>query len=215
MEEKKKFMSNVIRLTKKATKINTFESSVASFKSAEELEKENLQIALHNQYTQGLSEGKDSIKTELQNNFNEKLSKKYSELNNVIAKVNESLVQYEKQFEELIINVAFILSEKILKRELERESIIKDVLDESVKKVLGANDIVVRLNPKDYESVVNEGKSFQLKDSYSKIKFEKDDRIEIGGCLVESEIGNADGRISSQLHEMKRKLNSENSPLIV
>jgi flagellar biosynthesis/type III secretory pathway protein FliH len=47
-----------------------------------------------------------------------------------------------------------------------------------------------------------------MKDSFSKIKFEKDDRIELGGCFVESEIGNADGRISSQLNELKRKLES-------
>jgi flagellar biosynthesis/type III secretory pathway protein FliH len=45
-----------------------------------------------------------------------------------------------------------------------------------------------------------------MKDSFSKIKFEQDDRIELGGCFIESEIGNADGRISSQLNELKRKL---------
>ena len=122
---------------------------------------------------------------------------------------------FEKQFEELVINVSFFLAEKILKRELERESIIKDVLDESVKKVLGANDIVIRLNPVDYESIVNDGKTYQLKDTFSKIKFEQDERIEIGGCLVESEIGNADGRISSQLNELKRKLDSDNSTSVI
>ncbi len=39
----------------------------------------------------------------------------------------------------------------------------------------------------------------------AQIKFEKDERIEQGGCFIESEIGNADGRISSQLNELKRK----------
>ncbi len=203
-------MSNVIRMNKKPSKINSFESTATVFKSTEEIEKENLQITMHNQYIQGLTEGKESIRTELQNDFSEKVSKKYSELNNIISLVNDKLLQYEKQFEELVMNVAFSLSERILKRECERDSIIKEVLDESVKKVLGANDIVVRLNPIDYETIVNEGKTFQFKDSFSKIKFEKDDRIEIGGCLVESEIGNADGRISSQLNELRRKLDLDN-----
>ena len=95
-----------------------------------------------------------------------------------------------------------------MKREIDKESIIREVLDESLRKVLGANEIIVRLNSNDYESIIVEGKSFQMKDSFSKIKFEKDDRIELGGCFIESEIGNADGRISSQLNELKRKLES-------
>jgi len=74
---------------------------------------------------------------------------------------------------------------------------------------------VIRLNPADYESIVNDGKTYQLKDTFSKIKFEQDERIEIGGCLVESEIGNADGRISSQLNELRRKLDSDNNTTII
>ena len=204
-------MSNVIRLNKKPLKVNTFDGSAATLKTTEEIEKDNLQIAMHNQYVQGLAEGKESVKEELQNEYKEKLSKKYSELNNVITQVNDKLLLYEKQFEELVINISFFLAEKILKHELERNSIIKDVLDESIRKVLGANDIVIRLNPADYESIVNDGKTYQLKDTFSKIKFEQDERIEIGGCLVESEIGNADGRISSQLNELRRKLDSDNN----
>ena len=123
-----------------------------------------------------------------------------------MSDLNDKSVLLESQFEQLVMNVGFVLAEAILKREIERESIFKDVLDESLKKVLGANEIIVRLHPKDYESIVIDGKSFQMKDSFSQIKFEKDDRIEMGGCFIESEIGNADGRISSQLNELKRKL---------
>jgi flagellar assembly protein FliH len=42
--------------------------------------------------------------------------------------------------------------------------------------------------------------------SYSNLKFESDDRIDVGGCFVESEIGNVDARISSQLNELKTLL---------
>ena len=122
--------------------------------------------------------------------------------------MNDKAEQFNTQFDELVMNVAFVLAETILKRQIEKESIIKEVLDDSLKKVIGANEIIVRLNPKDYESIIEEGKTFQLKDSFSQIKFEKDDRIELGGCFIESEIGNADGRISSQLNELKRKLES-------
>ncbi len=199
-------MSDVIKINKRPTNISAYSNSETSFHTSEEQEKENHQIALHNQYTKGFEEGQITVKEKIEREFNERLLKKYSELNNLMSDFNDKSVLLESQFEQLVMNVGFVLAEAILKREIERESIFKDVLDESLKKVLGANEIIVRLHPKDYESIVIDGKSFQMKDSFSQIKFEKDDRIEMGGCFIESEIGNADGRISSQLNELKRKL---------
>jgi len=199
-------MSDVIKINKRPTNITAYSNSETVFHTSEEQEKENLQNALHNQYTKGFEEGQITVKEKIEREFNERLLKKYSELNNLMSDLNDKSVLLESQFEQLVMNVGFVLAEAILKREIERESIFKDVLDESLKKVLGANEIIVRLHPKDYESIVIDGKSFQMKDSFSQIKFEKDDRIEMGGCFIESEIGNADGRISSQLNELKRKL---------
>ena len=199
-------MSDVIKINKRPTNITAYSNSETVFHTSEEQEKENHQIALHNQYTKGFEEGQITVKEKIEQEFNERLLKKYSELNNLMSDLNDKSVLLESQFEQLVMNVGFVLAEAILKREIERESIFKDVLDESLKKVLGANEIIVRLHPKDYESIVIDGKSFQMKDSFSQIKFEKDDRIEMGGCFIESEIGNADGRISSQLNELKRKL---------
>lgn len=199
-------MSDVIKISKRPTNITAYSSSATVFHTSEEQEKENIQSALHNQYIKGFEDGQIAVKEKTEHEFNERLLKKYSELNNLISDLNDNSILLESQSEQLVMNVGFILAEAILKREIERESIFKDVLDESLRKVLGANEIIVRLHPKDYESIVVEGKSFQMKDSFSKIKFEKDDRIELGGCFIESEIGNADGRILSQLNELKRKL---------
>lgn len=199
-------MSDVIKFSKRPINISSYSSNANVFHTSEEQEKENIQSALHSQYKKGFEDGQVAVKDKTEREFNERLLKKYSELNNLISDLNDNSIQLESQFEQLVMNVGFILAETILKREIERESIFKEVLDESLRKVLGANEIIVRLHPKDYESIVVEGKSFQMKDSFSKIKFEKDDRIELGGCFIESEIGNADGRISSQLNELKRKL---------
>ena len=201
-------MSDVIKISKRPTNIVAYSEGASVFHTNEEQEKENYQIALHNQYTKGLADGQKTIKEKVEHEFNEKLLNKYAELNNLISDLNDKAVEQNTQFEEVVMSAAFILAGAILKREIDRESIFKDVLEESLKKVLGANEIIVRLHPKDYESIVTEGKSFQMKDSFSQIKFEKDERIEQGGCFIESEIGNADGRISSQLNELKKKLDT-------
>ena len=154
-------MSDVIKINKRPTNITAYSNSETAFHTSEEQEKENHQIALHNQYTKGFEEGQITVKEKSEREFNERLLKKYSELNNLMSDLNDKSVLLESQFEQLVMNVGFVLAEAILKREIERESIFKDVLDESLKKVLGANEIIVRLHPKDYESIVIDGKSFQ------------------------------------------------------
>jgi len=202
-------MSDIIRIIKKNLKVKTSikDSSVARL--SEETEKEKLQLALHNQYSLGFADGEKAAKELLELEFNQKITQKYTELDNFLIKLNRGLTEHQTQFENLVINVGFILAEKILKKELQRETVIKDVLDETLKKVLGANEILIRLNPKDYDSIISDGNNYKLNDSFTKIRFEKDERIDIGGCFVESEIGNADGRISSQLNELRKKIDND------
>ncbi|KAB2852648.1 MAG: hypothetical protein F9K42_02360 [Ignavibacterium sp.] len=199
------FMSDVIKINRRPTNIVAFSESASVFQTSEQQEKENQQIALHNQYTKGFNDGQKAIKEKIEAEYNQKLLLKYSDLTNLISELNEKTQHLDSQFEEVVITVSFLLAEAIIKREISKESIIKQVLEEALRKVIGANEILVRLNPADYESIIEDEKAFQLKDSFSQIKFEKDERIEQGGCFIESEIGNADGRISSQLNELKRK----------
>lgn len=202
-------MSDVIKVNKKPIRISSNSASSLIIKPFEDNQQDSTRIALENEYKRGLDDGQKIIEEKLQNQFNEKLIRKYDELNNLIANLNDAAIKLENDFEELVITVGYHLAEILVKREISKESIIKEVLAESLKKVFGANEIIVKLNPKDYEIFLAEGRPFQLEDSFSKIKFEKDGRIELGGCLVESEIGNADGRINSQFNELKRKLYSE------
>ncbi|NWF90389.1 MAG: hypothetical protein HXY50_13125 [Ignavibacteriaceae bacterium] len=204
-------MSNVIKVQKKNTKITASIKDYTLPQPHEESEKEKLQLALHKQYSNGFADGEKTAKLKFESVFNQNLTQKYEELDNFISKLDQKIIEFTNQYEKLVIDTAFILAEKILSKELNRESIITSVLNESLRKVIGANKILVRLHPKDYESILSEGKKHNMKDSFTKIQFEQDDRIEIGGCLVESEIGNADGRISSQLNELKKKIEFDDS----
>ena len=77
--------------------------------------------------------------------------------------------------------------------------------EESLRKILGANNVIVKLHPEDYRQIISGNNRDNFFDeSFSKMKFESDDRIEKGGCIVETEIGNVDGRVSSRLNELKR-----------
>lgn len=204
-------MSNIIKMSKKCSKVNTSLKKVDSTKASEPSEQEKLALLLQQEYKKGVAEGERIWRVKLENEFKEKMQIKYAELDSFMQKISEKLIDYETQFESTVLNTSFMLTEKILRRQLLQQSSIKEILEDSLQKVIGANEIIVRLNTHDFEEILSEGKNYNMGDSFSKIRFEKDDRIEVGGCFIESEIGNADGRISSMFNELKKKFDSEES----
>jgi len=93
-----------------------------------------------------------------------------------------------------------------LRRELAQKSIINDILNKNLSKVIGANEIIIKVNPVDHELLEKSSKEYLVSNSISKISFEKSEYIEIGGCLIETEIGNLDARIETQINEILKAL---------
>ena len=91
-------MSDVIKINKRPTNITAYSNSETVFHTSEEQEKENHQSALHNQYTKGFEEGQITVKEKIEQEFNERLLKKYSELNNLMSDLNDKSVLLESQF---------------------------------------------------------------------------------------------------------------------
>ena len=89
------------------------------------------------------------------------------------------------------------------------KSISSSVLKNSLQKVIGANQVIIKLNPIDYNSITTSEFIPEIESSFNKIKFEEDSKIELGGCIINTELGNVDAKISNMINELIRKL--ENS----
>lgn len=199
-------MSNVIKLNGKSARVNV-KISDESFSPIENDRKDNsIEIELHNRYITGFNDGQKEAVAKLQHEFLEKLKSKYEQLDMLMNQLYEQNKLLNENFNKVVLDTAFALAEKIVQREIEKESTITNLIDSCLKKVLTANEIIIKLNPIDFETVTNDLKEINKSIDVSKIRFEKDEMIDKGGCLVETEIGNADARISSQLSELKRKL---------
>lgn len=200
-------MSNVIIMSKKTGKVNVTFGDNSILEEPLQSEPENqLQVQLEAYYSDGFEAGQKAVKDQLQQEFTDKLLVKYAEFHSIVSTLEENFVKYEAAFEKVVVDLSFAITEKIIRRELERESIIKDVLKDSIKKIIGANEVVVKLHPDDYNSIIVESNNFLTENTFTKIKFEPESQIERGGCLVETEIGNVDARISTQLEEIKKNL---------
>lgn len=199
-------MSNVIKLNGKSARVNV-KISDESLSPIETDRKDNsIEIELHNRYITGFNDGQKEALAKLHQEFVEKLKSKYEQLDVLINQLYEQNRMLNENFNKAVLETAFAIAEKIVQREIEKESTITNLIQSCLKKVLTANQIIIKLNPFDFETVTNDLKDINKSIDVSKIRFEKDEMIDKGGCLVETEIGNADARISSQLNELKRKL---------
>ncbi len=143
---------------------------------------------------------------ELDKEYTDKLYRKYEEVYHIIDDFDQKLKEYEQSFERLVVGTAVELARKIIQKEVKEQSIINEVVKEAISKVIGANEVRIKFHPEDMKELNNYSRNLISNTTFSKIKFEEDDRIEHGGCLVETEIGNVDARISTQLEELRRKL---------
>lgn len=211
-------MSDVIKLNMKSRTLKV-KIEGNSVQEDPERDRERLEVKhkdeLRHYYENGFNEGQQSIKAQYESYYSDKLLQRYEDLHQMFSNFDRKIEVYENEFEKLVIETAFVIAEKIVKSEIVRNTIIRQVLQESLKRVLGANDVIVKLNPSDYNNLFSPENEITLDDSFAKIKFEKDERIENGGCLVETEIGNVDARISTQLTELKKHLDLNLFPPVV
>lgn len=198
-------MSNVLKM-KSAPRLNLKNSDILPDHDTEISSAEFVKQQIEEAYQKGLKEGQQKVKRELEKDYTDKLYKKYEEVYHIIEAYDQKMTDYEVSFEKLIVNTACIVSKKIVKREIEAQTVINENLRNSISKIIGANEVKIKLHPTDINELNEYSKNLINNSSFNKIKFEPDERIEKGGCLIETEIGNVDARISTQLEELRRKL---------
>ena len=167
------FMSNKLKINLRSGRFNL---KLADNKLPEPFDslcdEEILQQKLEEKYEAGFNDGYSKAKSDLEEEFSSNLVGKYNELNKIISLFNDNIKAYDKDFEKVIVKLALVITEKIIKREIDEESGIVDVLKESLRKIVGANTVVVRLNPVDYKNVVTDNKKAIPDEAFSKINFE-------------------------------------------
>ncbi len=167
---------------------------------------DSAQQRIEEAYKKGFDEGRKKGRFEIEKDYSEKLFQKYEEIYHILTAYEQKMEEYETAFELLVVNTAVEIARKIVRHEVEKETLINENLKDAISKIIGANEVIIKLNPSDKDELNEYSRNLLNNSSFNKIKFESDERIEKGGCLVETEIGNVDARISSQLEELRLKL---------
>ncbi len=166
-------------------------------KETEDKKEEIIKKAYKEGFDKGHQDSFDSYKPILEKT----LAKLEQIISQAINKRNEIIESSEKQLSDISITIA----KKIIKSisESDQSIIIRNVT-ESIRKIKGKTRITIRVNINDLELITHHKDEFyQMLNNIEQVNILEDPNIERGGCVIETDFGEIDARISSQFNKIE------------
>jgi flagellar assembly protein FliH len=119
-------------------------------------------------------------------------------------KRSEILAETEQE----IIDLVLLISRKIIKviSENQRDVIISNVV-QALRKVRARGNVTIRVNMVDLKLATEHKQDFiQLLEGAKSVQVVEDSTVDSGGCIIETDFGEIDARIASQLAELEAKI---------
>jgi flagellar assembly protein FliH len=159
-------------------------------------------------YNRGHAEGTGSARNQFQSEYDSNLLAEKDRIDGLMATMREQFSVLYGSTEEAVVKFAFGVAERIIRREVSLDrSIVLSQIRESVRRVLGVERVTIRVHPDDLVCVREQKGVIQANgDSIREIVVEGDEGLEPGDCVLESEMGNIDARLSTQLKQIENVL---------
>lgn len=130
----------------------------------------------------------------------EPVMKRYSDSILEIGNIKQALYA---QAEHEVVSLAIEVAKKIVHREVQVDrDIIQTLVRVALSHVTENSSITVRMNPMDYQFVMERGDTNALSEGKD-ITLQSDNTIGQGGCLVETKCGDIDARIEEKFREVE------------
>ncbi|MBP2635809.1 MAG: yscL [Firmicutes bacterium] len=160
-------------------------------------------------YQEGYQEGNQTALEDMRTTSQEALEKAQQLIKTAEQEVAQMFIAAEKQ----IVEIALAVAGKILVREVEENpTTILPIVKEALAKVSDQNQILIRVNPDDYEMVLMAKRDLQLMVGRDNaINVAADHTVTAGGCIIETTLGTVDARLDTKF-ELVQKAIQEITP---
>ena len=165
------------------------------------VEKENIKATAHQD---GYKEGHEQGFMEGQNEVNRLVERVHKIVESVMVRREEILCETEQQIVELVL----LMTRKVVKiiSENQKTVVLSNVLA-ALKKIRTRGNITLRVNTEDLKLTTAHVDEFIKRiENVNGISVIEDSSVDRGGCIVETDFGAIDARISSQLAGLESKI---------
>jgi len=155
-------------------------------------------------YQDGLLQGKQAALDEMQQAIQSAMDRAQNILDVATREAQESIVGAERQ----VVEIALAVARKILAREIEENPmVVLPIVRAALEKVRDQDQIIIRVNPDDYELVLQARRDLQMIVGREQVlSISSDQTIEHGSCMIESSNGTVDARLNTQFDILRKAL---------
>ena len=219
--EAKKIVDNAENTAFQVVKRNTDEAAIIKQKAlteADQIVKEAEQKALdllqeaeikrNEQMAQAYDEGyKKGNEAGFQDGNKEAL-RLVDRLHLIIDKTMDRRQEILDETEQQIVDLVLLMTRKVVKVISENQrTVVMNNIVQALRKVKGRGDVTIRVNLADVELTSEHTNDFiQAVENIKNISVVEDSSVDRGGCIVETDFGAIDARISSQLTELEQRI---------
>jgi len=129
-------------------------------------------------------------------------------LHTVLERAQDKRAEILAETEQQIVDLVLLISRKVIKviSENQRNVVVSNVV-QALRKVKGRGDVTIRVNIDDLKLTTEHVKDFvRLIEGVKNVSVVEDSSVDSGGCIIETEFGEIDARIASQLSELEQKI---------
>lgn len=132
----------------------------------------------------------------------------------IIERIADSREQVLEDAESQVIDLVLLIARKVVKTisENQRDVVVENIC-EALKKVKRKGDVIIHVNLADLDLTTSQKTLFiDMLEKNQNITIVEDTSVDVGGCIVETDFGSIDARISGQLSVLEQRI-SELSPV--
>jgi flagellar assembly protein FliH len=149
---------------------------------------------------EGLSEGFDEGKAEV--------DRLIERTRLILERAQDKRAEILAETEQEIVNLVLLIARKVIKviSENQRNIIISNVI-EALRKVKARGNVIIRVNMLDLKLTTEHKEDFiSMLEGVKSIQVVEDSSVDSGGCIIETDFGEIDARIASQLAELENRI---------
>jgi len=160
-------------------------------------------------FNEGFNRGKEEGYKKAKEEFDLKLKEIQEKIISLLSQIEASKKEIFNNAHTILLNLCFEIAKRIIKSESQiNKDVVLNVLKRSLSFISDREKIIIRVCKDELETVANR-KDFWMpvSERFESITIEPDDRIEKGGCIIESNSGIVDARLGVQFEELKEIIN--------
>ena len=166
------------------------------------------EIKRNEQMSQAYDEGYQKGSEAGYQDGNKEAQRLVDRLHLIIEKTMDRRQEILDETEQQIVDLVLLMTRKVVKVISENQrTVVMNNIVQALRKVKGRGDVTIRVNLADLELTTEHTNDFiQAVENIKNISVVEDSSVDRGGCIVETDFGAIDARISSQLTELEQRI---------